>query len=724
MDGRRRAWAGLALILLLALAARGLQARFGLPYLHHWDEPAIAHRALEILETGDPNPEFFNYGSLLIYLEAAVDVAHYLHLVGLPEGEPASLESLDELELGEEDHPWDVWYVSHPSFYLWNRWLTALFGTAAVALVFLLARRLANPGFHAGRRGDPSADLRPGLLAALLLAFLPFHVQHSAFVTTDVPASTTALAAVLLTVRFVQERRPRDLALAAFLVGLGASFKYNLAVALVVPAAALVAAWVGGGGADRRGARPWLSGALLMLPAVGFFLGTPYALLDLRTFLDHVGYEVRHYLVAGHGEFSVVPGLPHLLGDLREIARETDFWVMAPALVGGLLALRRWSGWLVFLLPALALVLTARTSVSFHRNLMVVYPFLAVAFGLGTAWLMDRLGERVGSLRPSWRRPAVLAVWGLVLLLLGGRALATLHSGWRTWTTPETRSRAVTQVNRLAADGEIARLAVARELELHRLDLERLETPFREVPLRELACRPRKGERVLVPTGVSTLLDDQVARVDSLERLLARGGEVLGRIPGGKTSLSHFSVQPGLELRRPWEWPSGEPLPVACAAPPATLLRPVDGPARIPAEAAVIPPAGSEGGREVERPPFAGFGRAVVLGPGGAAESRPFRMPAGRWTATWNDAGPAWGPRLRVEVVDRAGLSLAREEYESHASGLRHGLSFETAGEAEVVVRFRLGQRIAAGEGASEGLGPEVRVRRLWIVPAEDPEAG
>src|SRR6476620_1559765 len=57
----------LLLILAAAFVLRGMQAWFGMPYLHYWDEPQTAYTALNIIKSGDPNPHFFRYGSLLIY---------------------------------------------------------------------------------------------------------------------------------------------------------------------------------------------------------------------------------------------------------------------------------------------------------------------------------------------------------------------------------------------------------------------------------------------------------------------------------------------------------------------------------------------------------------------------------------------------------------------------------------------------------------------------------
>lgn len=576
---RPRVRLALAAVLLLALALRGMEARFGLPYLHHFDEPAIGHRALDVLRTGDWNPHFFHYPSLLLYLNVGVDVLHYFHLVSQPEDDPLALASLDEVETGPADDPW---FVSHPSFYLWNRRLTALFGTAAVLLTFLLARRLWSDSPRA--RTEDGADLA-GLLAALALATLPFYVVHSAYLSTDVPASTLALAAVFFSVRFVQDRRSRDLALAALLVGLAASTKYNLASALTVPVAALAITRLRrpampttepAAGSSPSGHRPWLWAALVALPAVGFLVGTPYALFDLRTFLDHAGYEVRHYLVLGHDPVTVQPGWPHLLADLEKLVGHAGIWLVLPALAGAAVALRRRAGWVAFLLPALQLVLTARTSVHFHRNLLVLYPFLAVAFGLGVVALGGWLGRGLRRRGPRWRRPAVVGFWILVALLLGGRTVRTLAASWRTAGTPETRSQAVDEINSRAAAARTRSsgppasplaVRIAAELELHPLDLERLEVPYEVKPLAEIACHPEPRTVALVPRRMTTWIPSRQPEVDRLNALLERKGPEVFALPGRNTVLTHFSTDPAVVLRLPWSWPDGVVPTESCASP-------------------------------------------------------------------------------------------------------------------------------------------------------------
>ncbi len=63
--------------ILIAIVTLGLGLRlwgigFGLPYLYHPDEGVPVSIALRILHTGDFNPHFFHWSSLLFYANAFV----------------------------------------------------------------------------------------------------------------------------------------------------------------------------------------------------------------------------------------------------------------------------------------------------------------------------------------------------------------------------------------------------------------------------------------------------------------------------------------------------------------------------------------------------------------------------------------------------------------------------------------------------------------------------
>ena len=119
----------LLVIVVLAFLLRAAQAHSGLPYIHNWDEPQIASHAIKMLKTGDLNPRFFCYGSLLIYLDFIADALNYLRLAGQPLTNPESMLTVDQLALIDSiKAPVDMtygwyWSISHPSFYLWDRYV-------------------------------------------------------------------------------------------------------------------------------------------------------------------------------------------------------------------------------------------------------------------------------------------------------------------------------------------------------------------------------------------------------------------------------------------------------------------------------------------------------------------------------------------------------------------------------------------------------------------------
>ena len=72
------------LVIFFAFILRYFQLNIGLPYLYFWDEPLTANNALQMLKTGDYNPHFFKYGSLMIYFNLLIDQLYriYLSLTG------------------------------------------------------------------------------------------------------------------------------------------------------------------------------------------------------------------------------------------------------------------------------------------------------------------------------------------------------------------------------------------------------------------------------------------------------------------------------------------------------------------------------------------------------------------------------------------------------------------------------------------------------------------
>jgi len=182
-------WGGpataLAVLLGLAAALRAIGIQYGLPYgnLLNPDEQSIVPRAWKLVHGGGGDPHWFDYPTLLIYVNA----------------------------------PFQAWQA-HPS-YLTARIVALVLGVASVAAAWWLGRRAY---------GETA-----GAVAAAATAACTIHVAYSRQAVTDVPLTVGVGAALALMVAGRIE-------LAGIAAGLATGFKYP-GVFLVVPL--VVAAW-------------------------------------------------------------------------------------------------------------------------------------------------------------------------------------------------------------------------------------------------------------------------------------------------------------------------------------------------------------------------------------------------------------------------------------------------------------------------------------------------
>src|SRR5206468_12696530 len=109
-------------------------------------------------------------------------------------------------------------------FYLLGRVVTALFGTATIAVLYGVATRLYGATV--------------GLLASLFLSVNLLHVRDSHYVTTDVPLTCLVALSLLFVVRYGSTGRTRDAAWSGLFAGLATSMKYPGALILLALAVA------------------------------------------------------------------------------------------------------------------------------------------------------------------------------------------------------------------------------------------------------------------------------------------------------------------------------------------------------------------------------------------------------------------------------------------------------------------------------------------------------
>jgi Dolichyl-phosphate-mannose-protein mannosyltransferase len=409
----------IALIVAAGLALRLAGVGRGLPYVHEWDEDFVVTPVLKMLLYHTLNPGLFIYGSVYYYLLLPVFYIHawYLQAHGI-------IKSLDDIILAHPLIPAYSWYTNVPSFYLWARAFTALFGAATIYMTY----RLGRAAF--GRTA--------GLLAAALYAAAPGAIYYADTVRVDVPEALLTTAALLAGLAVWRRGRPLDYAAAGVLTGLALSTKQT-ALWLVVPL--LIAHAYN---PRRRHVADAGLGVMACGIVAGGLIGTPYLLI--RPDLIRTGFTAHTETygllsVPNPGEF--LQRLALNLTYLGQPVQGGDWYVvphaglgalpMVAAFVGFAAAFKREPRLQRYLAAyaVLQLLFLARAHVSYTRNLAPVLPLASIWAALGGIVLWQELSAWAygnGWVPPArWRAAAAAA--GIAVLLLGpvrqGAALAS-----------------------------------------------------------------------------------------------------------------------------------------------------------------------------------------------------------------------------------------------------------------------------------------------------------
>ncbi|MCL4394237.1 MAG: glycosyltransferase family 39 protein [Chloroflexi bacterium] len=342
----------LVAVTVLGLALRLLGANYGLPYTYGPDEPTYITIALTMLRTGDLNPHWWYYPTLMFYVTAITyalyyGVGHLIGLVPVAAGAAAPFPEIVTMGVGR---------LARPDELLIARGLTALFSAASVPVAYAIGRRLASNRWVA-------------ILAALFFAVSPTAVSLSHRFGPDVYAMFFDLVAFFFILRIVDDPRLRNYAFAGLAAGLAIASKYNAGFVLV----ALVVAHL-----IRFGRSGWRRKELFVaaVAAAGaFVVASPFALLDFSHFWDGVLFQANSYTVEGHAgqEGGALAWYVNFLW-------QTEGPVVLLAALSIVIAAFRRNSHLIVLasFPVLYFAFVSQLLIRNDRTILLVIPFLCV----------------------------------------------------------------------------------------------------------------------------------------------------------------------------------------------------------------------------------------------------------------------------------------------------------------------------------------------------------
>lgn len=381
---------GIVMVAVACLGAYGMTA--DLPQSRAGAEQICIQLAVKY-GSGDLNPYWFTYPPLLSYLLFVLYGVWFL--VGRTVGWFHSVVDFERL------------YFTDPTlFYVIARVFILGLGVTTVPLFYAVATRLCGT--------------RPALMATVWMAVSPVVIFWSHYATPTIPMLFMCLLSLYFAVQVLQGGRFADSALAGFFVGLAIATKYDAGL-LIFP---LTAAHVLTSHQPRRVMMRRLAAALAAL-AMGFIIGCPVSLLDLRGFVAGWTLRLYHELISsGSGQTFLPmylvdkPGWLYILLDAWPTGWGWPLTVVG--LVGFAYALtqRRREDWFLLSLIMAAYGFIGSWQSIMPRYFISVMPFLLL---LGARWLSALVAMSRWS--PAVQAGVVCALTGLLAAAPLGNSL-------------------------------------------------------------------------------------------------------------------------------------------------------------------------------------------------------------------------------------------------------------------------------------------------------------
>ncbi|MFH1407811.1 MAG: glycosyltransferase family 39 protein [Patescibacteria group bacterium] len=250
----------LIIILLIGLVLRFSGLEWGHPFIFQPDEDTLVRGATGI--RFDPNPHHFDWPTLQTYLLFFI-ISVWAKFTDI-------LSFINIRPFIENIFP--IWFDRPFVFYLLGRIISALAGSGSIVLSYLISKKIFNK--------------KTALLAVFLLAISLQNIEDAHFATLDSTMTFWMLLSFYFSQKIYEKGFLRYYVLAGFVSGLAASTKYNGASIFI----ALISYHILFAIKEKGTSKSILLSkklAISFLSAIfGFLIGTPYAILDFRTFIQ------------------------------------------------------------------------------------------------------------------------------------------------------------------------------------------------------------------------------------------------------------------------------------------------------------------------------------------------------------------------------------------------------------------------------------------------------
>lgn len=398
---RKNLWLHAILVTGFLLRAFGIDWDNG--FHLHPDERMLVMVADKVNFFQNLNPDFFNYGSLPIYLlKGVAQLFDYFFITN---------------------------YANYYGLLYIGRTLSVLTDTATIFLVFKIAEMLFKNRITA-------------LAAGFVYAISFFPIQNSNFFVVDVYLTFLATALIYLLLRYFHERDLKQILLLGLVTGAAIATKVTaLIFAGYVGFTIIALTWIRNNKNEKE-QDPFrnlgYAAAYGVTAIICFLLFMPYAFILYDRFLRDILLQSRM-----NSDAYIFPYTLQYVGTLPYLyyLKNIFFWGMGPILsivtIVGIVSLIRTSS-RSNQIATLALAMTVgfyllyfliigRSAVKFMRYMLPLYPFFAVCAGYGL--------HKIFNLQLSIFKRRSLGVITVVLALIWTLSFANIHTQQHTRIT-------------------------------------------------------------------------------------------------------------------------------------------------------------------------------------------------------------------------------------------------------------------------------------------------
>lgn len=233
-------------ITFIAGLLRFLGIWYGLPLQLNMDEPTLVSSVIALKHS--LNPGHFDWPHLYFYINAIFYAVYSI------------FKKIFNIVVEEN---------SFVPLYIISRGLSAFFGTISIPAIYFLGKEIVNK--------------RIGIISSVFLAFLPIHVYESHFAKVDISQTFFAIISIFFIYKIIKNPTWKYFILSGVFIGLTTSIKYNGALLFL---ALFIATIMSTKKFKDLFSFDYIKKVVLsgVVSLASFLIGTPYALLDFKTF--------------------------------------------------------------------------------------------------------------------------------------------------------------------------------------------------------------------------------------------------------------------------------------------------------------------------------------------------------------------------------------------------------------------------------------------------------